>query len=56
MSRLPFLNSSRPGKIEQGRSTSCYLTNTSQNEAGDGSMESQDQELFSDVNFVARDP
>ena len=52
----PFLNSTWPGMIDQGHSTGCYLTNTSQNQARDGSMESQDQELFSDVNFVARDP
>ena len=37
-------------------STRCYSTNTWPNQANDGSMESPDQELFIDVNFVARDP
>ena len=45
-----------PNGIDQGPSTRCYLANTWPNQASDSSMESQDQELFSDVNFVAKDP
>ena len=48
--------SSGPGKIGQGQSTHCYSTNTSPNPASDGSMESQDRELFVNVNSVAKDP
>ena len=39
-----------------GTIDTLYSTKTPQNQACDGSLESQDQELFADVNFVARDP
>ena len=51
-----FLNSNMVEWDLSTSTTRCFSTNTSQNQASDGSMESQAQELFSDVNFVARDP